>query len=276
MRKLKDLSDSEKSEIINQRKIGITEKEISKKFDISLRQYYNLLKLNNIEQKSKVVKYNFDEDYFESIDTEDKAYFLGFIVADGSVNSISNVIQITQKEPDILYEFKKYIKYEGGLVKSRNRDVFDIKISSSKMKSDLLKLGISPNKTMSVGYPLIPENLQSHFMRGVFDGDGCISIHHDKRDNSNRGQVNICSGSFDFIKEYVDNMVKYCGVKKNNIRQPKGTYYVIDWGGLLDVESFYGFLYKDANIFLKRKKETYDKVMSINKTKNKYRKKCQL
>jgi len=275
MRKLKDLSDIEKSEILNQRKFGTTEKEISSKFDISLRQYYNLLKLNNVERKNKVVRYNFDEDYFESIDTEDKAYFLGFIVADGSVNSISNVIQITQKEPDILYEFKKYIKYEGDLIKSKTRDVFDIKISSSKMKSDLLKLGISPNKTMSVSYPLIPENLQSHFMRGVFDGDGCISIHHDKRDNSDRGQVNICSGSFDFIKEYVDNMVKYCGVKKNNIRQPKGTYYVIDWGGLSDVESVYEFLYKEANIFLKRKKETYDKVMSINKTKNKYRKKCQ-
>ena len=143
------------------------------------------------------------------------------------------------------------------------------------MKSDLLKLGISSNKTMSVNYPSIPENLQSHFMRGVFDGDGCVSIHHDKRDNSDRGQVNICSGSFEFIKEYVDNMVRYCGVKKNNIRQPKGTYYVIDWGGLSDVESFYEFLYKDANIFLKRKKETYDKVMSINQTKNKYRKKCQ-
>jgi hypothetical protein len=275
MRKLKDLSNIEKSEILNQRKIGTTEKEISVKFDISLRQYYNLLKLNNVERKNKVVRYNFDEDYFESIDTEDKAYFLGFIVADGSVNSISNVIQITQKEPDILYEFKKYIKYEGDLIKSKTRDVFDIKISSSKMKSDLLKLGISPNKTMSVSYPLIPENLQSHFMRGVFDGDGCISIHHDRRDNSDRGQVNICSGSFDFIKEYVDNMVKYCGVKKNNIRQPKGTYYVIDWGGLSDVESVYEFLYKEANIFLKRKKETYDKVMSINKTKNKYRKKCQ-
>jgi hypothetical protein len=275
MRKLKDLSDIEKSEIINQRKLGATEKQISSKFDISLRQYYNLLKLNKVERKNKVIRYNFDENYFESIDTEDKAYFLGFIVADGSVNSISNVIQITQKEPDILYEFKRYIKYEGDLIKSKNRDVFDIKISSSKMKSDLLKLGISPNKTMSVNYPSIPENLQSHFMRGVFDGDGCVSIHHDKRDNSDRGQVNICSGSFEFIKEYVDNMVRYCGVKKNNIRQPKGTYYVIDWGGLSDVESVYEFLYKDANIFLKRKKETYDKVMSINKAKNKYRKKCQ-
>ena len=107
MRKLKDLSDIEKSEIINQRKLGVTEKQISSKFDISLRQYYNLLKLNKVERKNKVIRYNFDENYFESIDTEDKAYFLGFIVADGSVNSISNVIQITQKEPDILYEFKR-------------------------------------------------------------------------------------------------------------------------------------------------------------------------
>ena len=57
MRKLKDLSDSEKSEIINQRKIGITEKEISKKFDISLRQYYNLLKLNNERFISDVRKH---------------------------------------------------------------------------------------------------------------------------------------------------------------------------------------------------------------------------
>lgn len=273
MRKLKDLSDFEKSEILNQRKIGTTEKEISLKFDISLRQYYNLLKLNNIEKKSKVVKYNFNEDYFENIDSEDKAYFLGFIVADGSVNSTSNVIQITQKEPDILYEFKKSIEYEGELVKSKSRNVFDIKISSPKMKFDLLNLGVSPNKTMSVDYPLVPENLQNHFMRGVFDGDGCISLRTDRRDNSQRGQVNICSGSYLFIKEYYSRMVEYCGLSgKNKIRRPKGTYYVVDWGGLSDVENIYRFLYKDATFFLKRKKETFDNVISITKTKNKYRK----
>jgi hypothetical protein len=106
MRKLKDLSDIEKSEILNQRKIGTTEKEISAKFGISLRQYYNLLKLNNIEKRPKVSKFNFNEDYFESIDTEDKAYFLGFIVADGSVSDDTNTIKIIQKETDILYEFK--------------------------------------------------------------------------------------------------------------------------------------------------------------------------
>lgn len=273
MRKVKDLSDSEISDILFKRQNGVIENEITSIYNISKRQYYNLLNISGITRRHKPFKYSFNENYFDIIDTEDKAYFLGFIIADGSVNSLSNTIQITQKEPDILYEFAKYISYEGPLVKSRN--VFDIKVSSSKMKSDLFKLGIFPNKTMCVEYPIISDDLQNHFMRGVFDDDGCISIHHDKRDGSSRGQVNICSGSFGFINEYVDNLVKYCGVKKNNIRCPKGTYYVIDWGGLSDVENIYKFLYKDANVFLKRKKETFDRVMDINRDKIKYRKSCQ-
>ena len=59
---------------------------------------------------------------------------------------------------------------------------------------------------------------------------------------------------------------------KNKIRCPKGTYYVVDWGGLTDVENIYDFLYKEATVFLKRKKETFDKVVSITRDKNKYRK----
>lgn len=273
MRKLKDLSDSEKSEIINQRKIGITEKEISKKFDISLRQYYNLLKLNNIEKKSKVVRYKFNEDYFETIDTEDKAYFLGFIVADGNINKSNNSVRIIQKETDILYEFKKFVSFDGPIFTRKDGNISFITIASSKMKNDLDNLGISSNKTMVIKYPDISENLQNHFMRGVFDGDGCITLRTDKRDSSQRGQVNICSGSYDFIKEYYDKLVKYCNLSgKNKIRCPKETYYVVDWGSLSDVENIYDFLYKDASVFLKRKKETFDKVVSITKSKNKYRK----
>jgi len=47
---------------------------------------------------------------------------------------------------------------------------------------------------------------------------------------------------------------------------------VVDWGGLSDVENIYNFLYKDSTIYLKRKKETFEKVISITKDKNKYRK----
>lgn len=273
MRKLKDLDSKEISEIINKRLTGVFEKDILLSHNISQRQYYNLLKQNGINRGNRVKKYNFNEDYFEVIDSEDKAYFLGFIVADGCISDGSNNITIIQKEIDILKEFKSYIKYEGNIFTRKDRSTSSINISSSKTKSDLAKLGIHPNKTMVVKYPDISENLQNHFMRGVFDGDGCISLRTDKRDNSQRGQVNLCSGSFYFIKEYYDRLVKYCDLSgENKIRCPKGTYYVVDWGKLSDVEKIYDFLYKDATVFLSRKKETFDKVVSITKIKNKYRK----
>jgi hypothetical protein len=67
--------------------------------------------------------------------------------------------------------------------------------------------------------------------------------------------------------------VEYCNLSgKNKIRNPIGTYYVVDWGGLSDIEKIYDFLYRDATVFLERKKETFDKVVSITKKKIKYRK----
>jgi hypothetical protein len=272
MRKLKYLTETEEIEILKKRKDGVLISLIKKEYGISDRHFYSILKKYKIETKQKVQKYNFNENYFEKINTEDKAYFLGFIIADGCLHNKTNNIKIIQKEPEILYEFKKYIQFEGDIFVSKTSNICNIGISSEKTMKDLNNLGIFNNKTMSVKYPNIPDSLQNHFMRGVFDGDGCISIHHDKRDNSDRGQVNICSGSIDFITEYVKNMIDYANVKKNNIRCPKGTYYVIDWGGLTDIENIYNFLYKDATVFLKRKKETFDKVMIIHSNKNKYRK----
>ncbi len=62
-------------------------------------------------------------------------------------------------------------------------------------------------------------------------------------------------------------------LKRNKIRFLNESYYIIDWGGMTDVENIYHFLYKDATIFLERKKETFDKVYNITKNRTKYRKK---
>lgn len=276
MRKLKEITLEEELDILQKRKSGIKRKDIIEQYGISDRHYQNVILKNGGELNKRVNKYSFNEDYFEKIDTEDKAYFLGFIVADGNINSKTNAITIIQKETSILNTFKKCIDSDCKISTTKSRDVSTITISSKKMKDDLYNLGINSNKTMIVKYPNIPKDLEHHFMRGVFDGDGCISIHkrrEDSRDTTDRGQVNICSGSRDFIEKYVDRLNEMCGITKNKIRCPKGTYNVIDWGSFSDIEKFYDFFYRDATVYLERKKKTFEVAVSISNTKIKYRKK---
>jgi len=273
MRKLKEITLEEELDILQKRKSGIKRKDIIEEYGISDRHYQNVILKNGGELNKRVNKYSFNEDYFEKIDTEDKAYFLGFIVADGSVNEVR--LNISQKEPDILYKFEKFIKLKDGVRKHTKRNIHFLNLTSSKLITDLNNLGIYQNKTMIVKYPNIPKELEHHFMRGVFDGDGCISIHkrrEDSRDTTDRGQVNICSGSIDFIQKYVDRLNEMCGITKNKIRCPKGTYSVIDWGSFSDIERFYDFFYKDATVYLERKKKTFEVAVSISNSKIKYRK----
>jgi hypothetical protein len=227
----------------------------------------------------------FDENYFECVDTEDKAYFLGFISADGCVRQRTKkckvlIIHIHKQDIDILVKFKNAINFSGEFSMCNVRsNMCTMSCHSIKMVDDLAKYNVTPNKTRILKFPILPENLINHYMRGYFDGDGCVSIHKDKRfENGDRGQINLVSASYVFIKEYVDILINKCGVKNNSIldRNTKGSYYVIDWGKLIDVENIYYFLYKDAKTFLNRKKEKYDKVMEINLLKKRYRKNKQI
>lgn len=274
MRKLKYLTEQEELELFIKFKSGNRRKDILSEYGISERYYKDIILKNGGALKSKVDKYELNHNYFENIDTEDKAYFLGFIVADGNINNKTTQVTLIQKEKDILYKFKEYIEFEGNIfTKSDKSKCSYLTVSSAKMKSDLHNLGIYPAKTMIVKYPEIPKELEHHFMRGVFDGDGCVSIRKPgKRDKSGRGQVNICSGSKEFIEEYVNRLELY-GITRNKVRCPKGTYYVIDWGSFSDVEKFYEYFYKNATVYLERKKIKFEEIVSLSKEVIRYRKK---
>jgi hypothetical protein len=177
MRKLKNLTEDEEIEVFEERKSGLKRKDILDKWGISERHYKNIVLKFGGQFKEVTRWHYFNVDYFEKIDTEDKAYFLGFIIADGNIGENSNSISIIQKDPYILYEFKKYIEFSGDIyLPYKNRNICTINFSSSKTKNDLSKLGVFSNKTYTIKYPDIPEELQNHFIRGVFDGDGCIFI----------------------------------------------------------------------------------------------------
>jgi len=128
----------------------------------------------------------FNDDFFEVIDSESKAYWLGFLFADGNVSARMLDVAITLKQSDKehLEKFGENINYSGpGIVMTvnSNRDGKNFKYSkvclrSAKMALDLIDKGCIPNKSIDLDKPLnLPDKLNKHFVRGVVDGDGYIS-----------------------------------------------------------------------------------------------------
>ena len=128
-------------------------------------------------------KYNYNENYFEKIDSPEKAYCLGFWYADGYVETSPNhVISIAQI--DLQKDILEKIAHEFGSDKpiyerkhEKGRIFYVLQFNGEKLTSDLIKLGCTTNKSLTLQFPtykIVPIEFMSHFIRGYFDGDGCI------------------------------------------------------------------------------------------------------
>jgi hypothetical protein len=217
----------------------------------------------------------YNENYFSMIDTPDKSYFLGFIFADGCIQTINRkqlIIKIHPKDIDVLYKFKECIEFEGDVYHDKKRNICQIGLSGSKIISDLLSHGLIQNKTKTLEYPNITKDFEIDFIRGFFDGDGCISIKTDRRTGHKSGNLTIVCGSINFLNKLNERMSNIFNIRLNKLYGPKyKTYKFINWGGLSDIESIYEKMYT-GSVFMNRKKEIFDEVYKIHQSKNKYRK----
>lgn len=223
---------------------------------------------------------DYNENYFEKIDTQEKAYFLGFIFADGCVISdpiryrYKLTIKIHSKDKHILNSLISSI--DGEMMVWENKTKFSqVTLSGKKIVSDLIKLGATPNKTFDLQYPIIDENLEKHFLRGYFDGDGCIRVRTDRRDNTKLGDLRIVGGSADMLNMINNRMNFLFGTKINKIYGPQNKKFkYIGWSSMTDIEKIYRGFYgnNDTDLFLMRKKIIFDEVTKILNNKKKYRK----
>lgn len=205
---------------------------------------------------------NFNDDYFEKIDTEDKAYFLGLLFADGNIYLKRHRVQITLANEDayILNKFAECINYSGKLYSDKGL-YSKLILPSKKMCEDLISLGCTANKSLSLKFPdKVPEELMNHFVRGYFDGDGHIS--KDKKLVNAYYHINITSTEqfLEVLKDIFNrNDINVGKIYKRYKHKEVSahTVYVKNKSS----KQFVDYIYRNATIFLKRKHNVYECIV---------------
>lgn len=264
---------------------NLSKKAIGEKYGVSEDRIRRLFKLYNLPTKLSHMqhsKYFLNENYFEIIDTEEKAYWLGFLYADGNVfaKNGQNVLTLSLQSSDEDHIIKFNNALDSNAKISRYTRVLDekysaselsiLKIGSKKLVSDLINIGCVPNKTFKTVFPsedIVPRHLIKHFIRGVFDGDGCISISHENDGRKNPhidfqilGTKELLDGiSLALFEEGV--LMKEAPVKQI----PNQKIYRLRVGGIFNAIRIKKYLYESATVYLERK---FDKFAQIEDFKN--------
>jgi len=247
--------------------------------DISVREVARIVGSNQgsvkmVLTQNKIVikertprKFFFNEDYFSIINSTSKAYFLGLLMADGSNSGKSLVISLQEEDRYILEKLAKEIGYLGNLrkvipKKSTHKVQYRLSLTSIKLAKSIAKLGVDRNKTYHACFPNIPEEFHSHFIRGVFDGDGCITFS-----NFNNQPVFSITGYIDLLDSIKHILIKKCNLHNNKtmiLKNYSDGIVTIRWGGNYQISKIRKWLYEDCeDLFLIRKKNKMDTVKTI-------------
>lgn len=234
----------------------------------TLSRYIKKTKTNQHVIDTRIYTYN--QDYFETIDTEDKAYWLGFIAADGGIINNGYGLEIGLKRSDRRhlekfidsiqgeYQMIKDIKHKDG--KGKYHEISRVRVMSKKMCDDLSKYGIIPNKGYLLGFPNFLDNhLLRHYLRGYFDGDGSISTNGKNRNGSPKWALNIIATE-DFLINYMEHLL-HIDITKVKL-QPKCGMYVWNKVGINQITSILNYFYGDSTIYLERKHAKYLNICS--------------
>lgn len=226
-----------------------------------------------MKNKNKVIV---NEDFFEKIDDEIKAYLLGFFAADGCVHNKFGYIMLSVSVKDnyICELFKKYISPETEIKYSHNtkgtvnrQPQCTININSKKIVIDLSQFGIVPRKTFNeFSMKLVPIELKHHFIRGYFDGDG--SCYYGRSKNRNKVCVNFTNstkGILEEIKEYFKDIINF--KLETKISKTNKIYYVLAIYNKPEILKFWKFTYKDAIFYFQRKYEKFNYINTVLNSK---------
>lgn len=212
-------------------------------------------------------KYFHMENFFEDIDNEKKAYWLGFMFADGYIINKENRygqdafgITLAEDSLDTLEKFKKDIEASNPINwdnSKKGQRQCKINLTSQKTVNDLIDKGCFKQKSLILEPPKkVPENLIPHFIRGFFDGDGSI-IKYERTETSTIFQINITS-TYKMVKWIKD----YIGMGQIIPEKRREQTWYFTLGGNRQVIKFYHLLYENATVWMDRKYNRFQELLN--------------
>jgi hypothetical protein len=225
-----------------------------------------------------VRKHHFNEDYFENIDTEEKAYWLGFISADGCVvktgqyNSYRLYINLgdidelhLQKFLDAINAHDVNIQHHtafGGYNNINGSKTSRIVLNSLKLCNDLSKYNVHERKSYDITMPKIDKDLIPHYLRGFIDGDGCFHYHYDEKGNRYRYSFEIVGASKVVLEQFQKYLLSN-NIKTNIYIRKSNQSVRLVTGSKIEILKLIDLLYSDAHIYLDRKYKKINEIKSI-------------
>lgn len=250
------LTMAQEQEIKNKYQNGIPLIQLQQEYKISYDRIKNLTKGLQISA-SKRINPLLNENYFETIDSDEKAYWLGWIISDGAIinqpEKSKFQLELTLKieDEDILHLLEKDLGVQNKVYLSNNK-YKRFSLGSKKIVIDLEKLGITQNKTFSVKVPSFDKKYNAAFIRGIFDGDGGFT-HYQRKTGQICNELSFCGNEFIvswILKTLTEEIPE---LKKNSITR-EHSIKRIRWSSQKDIILIRDYLYTNHNNhYLQRK-----------------------
>lgn len=229
------------------------------------------------------VKYNRE---FKKIDTQEKAYFLGFMYGDGTISEYTSKngkiryqtkISIHENDNELILMFMKNFPFfnKGSFDYSKYNANSGIQSSvssySKELSQDLQLNGLYPRKSYEnankLRIPNIEKELIPHFIRGFFDADGSV---YTRTKRKNLITIEFCSVAKNFLIE-IDSYLKSLDINSWKIiaKEPKGngkqTYYLLQYIRTSEIQKLIALMYDNSTISLDRKRIKCLQYVPVNK-----------
>lgn len=270
-------SENEEKEIIElYQNQNMSTVKIGKLYGCSHKKIAKILESYNIPRTGVGRrKYKINEEFFDKIDNQDKAYILGFLYADGCNYMPKQTISMSLQEEDfdILEKIRLCMENEHPLeyLDYSNKHDFGytyknqwrMLIFSKHMCDSLNNLGMTPSKSLTLEFPKIEKEFYRHFIRGYFDGDGSV---YQRFVNENNKPVILTITSTSSFLEQIKQIIS------DELCIKAGIYDASNHNGITKVLSmtkgaskiFLDWLYADANLYMQRKYDRYIKYFYEN------------